>query len=425
VLKGERAMTPVAGIDLSSPQFWGQGPDAKHAAFAQLRAEERLRFFDEGDYFVDPRRKGDGYWAVTRYEEILELSKLPEGFSSAQGIGIGDVDEVTRELFGSMIVMDDPRHARMRKLVAAGFTPRMLKKLEGIVQQVAAEIVDEVGPRGECDFVTDIAAALPLQIICDLMGIPRSEYRFVFDRTNVILGAADPEYVDPGADRRLTVLDAAQDLADVMTGLSADRRGNSDHDDLTAALVNAEVDGERLTQQELASFFVLLVAAGNETTRNAISHGMWLLHNHPDQRAIWAADFEGVAPTAVDEIVRLASPVIFMRRTATHATTVRGTEIAAGDKLLLFYAAANRDEAAFPDADRFDVRRTPNFHVGFGGPGPHFCLGAHLARREMTVMFRELFERLPDLQITGQPQYLLSNFIHGIKHMPCRYTPTG
>jgi len=205
-----------------------------------------------------------------------------------------------------------------------------------------------------------------------------------------------------------------QELADVRT--------EQPTDDLTSLLIHGNVDGEALSHAELASFFILLVVAGNETTRNAISHGLWLLTEHPDQRAAWQADVETVTPTAVDEIVRYASPVIFMRRTVTQPTVLAGHDFAEGDKVLLFYNSANRDETVFEEPDRFDVRRHPNPHVGFGGAGPHFCLGAHLARREITVMFRELLGRVPGLVATAEPDRLRSNFINGIKHLPCRVT---
>ncbi len=196
-------------------------------------------------------------------------------------------------------------------------------------------------------------------------------------------------------------------------------------DDFTSILVHAEIDGDRLSEQELGSFFVLLVAAGNETTRNAISHGMKALCDAPDQRAVWQTDFEGVTRTAVEEIVRWASPVIFMRRTTTRPTELGGQKLREDEKLLFFYGSGNRDEAVFEEPYRFDVRRWPNEHVGFGGPGPHFCMGANLARREIAVFFRELFRRIPDLEVTGAPERLASNFIHGIKHMPCAFTPGG
>jgi cytochrome P450 len=297
----------------------------------------------------------------------------------------------------------------------------MLRKLEDDVVRAARGVIDNVIDMGTCDFVTEIAAALPLKIICDMMGIPQSEYRFVFDRSNVILGAGDPEYVTDLAELVPAICQAGQELSALVEDLARFRKERPT-EDLTSALINAEIDGERLTMQEIGSFFVLLVVAGNETTRNAISHGMKALTDFPEQRRIWAQDFEAIAPTAVEEIVRWATPVMHFRRTVTHDTEIAGQRIREGEKVIMWYNSANRDEAVFDDPYRFDVRRTPNEHVGYGGPGPHFCLGAHLARREITIMFHELFRRVPDLAITGEPAYLLSFFINGIKHMPCELT---
>jgi cytochrome P450 len=305
-------------------------------------------------------------------------------------------------------------------IVNRGFTPRQVAKIEESVRQQAREIVDRVAPMGECDFVTEIAAALPLQIICDMMGIPREDTKMIFDHTNVILGVGDPEYVNTMED----LMAAGMGLFQYGLALAEDRASNP-RDDITTALMQAEVEDEhgkhKLTPQELGSFFLLLVAAGNETTRNAISHGMLALTNHPDQRKTWVEDFETVSPTAVDEIVRWATPVINFRRTASVDTVVGGQEIKAGQKVVMWYNSANRDEAVFDDPYRFDVTRSPNEHVGFGAGGPHFCLGANLARREIRVMFEEIFRKLPDLEITGEPAMLQSSFIHGIKRMPCAW----
>jgi cytochrome P450 len=409
-------------IHLSDLDFWTRPLEEREGAFATLREEQPVSFHEEPNLEILPQ--GPGYWSLVRHAEILEASRKPEIFCSGKGSNIGDLPEPFLEFFGSMINMDDPRHARLRRLVSPGFTPRRVQEVEAGVHRLARRIVDDVCEKGACDFVTEIAARLPLEIICEMMGIPESQYRFVFDHTNVILGAGDPEYVSEPAQIIPALLGAGAALSNLAQDLGRHRREHPD-DSLTSALVNAEVDGERLSDAELGSFFVLLVVAGNETTRNAISHGMKALCDHPEQRAIWAADFDGVAPTAVEEIVRWATPVIHFRRTATRDTEIAGQPIREGQKVVLWYCSANRDERVFADPFRFDVRRSPNEHVGFGGPGPHFCMGAHLARREITVMFRELFQRLPDLEIEGEPDRLASFFIHGIKHMPCVFTAGG
>jgi cytochrome P450 len=297
----------------------------------------------------------------------------------------------------------------------------MVSSVETSIQAVADSIIEKVRQAGECDFVTEVASRLPLKVICDMMGIPESDYDTVFHSSNVILSMGDTEYIPEGEDPLLALLNAGNELNQLMESLAAFR---SDHptDDLTSELLHANVDGESLTHQELASFFILLLVAGNETTRNAISHGLWALTEHPDQRAVWMADTDGVTATAVEEIVRWATPVIYMRRTVTEPTSVSGHDFKEGDKVILFYNSANRDEDVFSDPDVFDVRRTPNPHIGFGAAGPHFCLGAHLARREITVMYKELFKHLPDIRATAEPDRLLSNFINGIKHLPCSFS---
>jgi cytochrome P450 len=413
-------------IDLADLEFWKRSLDERAAVFAMLRAQPELAFYAEPE--PPPGLvHGPGFYCLTRHAEVVEASRHPELFCSGQGTNIGDMPAEFLEFFGSMINLDDPRHARFRRIVSRAFTPRFLESLKADVSQIAAEIVTGIAPRGQCDFVTDVAALLPLRVIVDLMGIPRSEEKFIFDRTNVILGFTDPEYVpSENPDEVIgTLLTAGAELADVVREIGEDRVRNP-RNDITTALVTAEVDGEQLSTAELASFFILLVVAGNETTRNAIAHGLHLLSQHPDQRARWQADFPAVAPTAVEEIVRCASPVIHFRRTVTtDGARIGDHTFSAGDKVVLWYWSANRDEAVFADAERFDVMRKPNDHVGFGGPGPHFCLGAHLARREITMVFQELFRTLPDIHTTGEPDRLLSAFINGIKHLPAEWTPVG
>jgi len=414
----------VDDIDLSNLDFWAEPWEVRDAAFRTLRAERPIAFFAEPEIDVEtviPIPPGPGYYAITRYHDVVEISRHPELFCSGKsGTTILDMPPELLEYFGSMINMDDPRHARLRRIVSAAFNPRMVRTVEDTIQQVADDIIEGVRAKGACDFVTEVASRLPLKVICDMMGVPEEHYDTVFNCSNIILSMGDTEYVPEGEDPVLAFINAGGELTALMQRLAAERVG-SPTDDLTSALANANVDGESLTHDELASFFILLVVAGNETTRNAISHGLWMLTQHPDQRALWMEDFDGVAPTAVDEIVRWASPVIFMRRTVTAPTTLSGHDFAEGDKCILFYNSANRDEDVFDEPQRFDLLRSPNPHVGFGAPGPHFCLGAHLARREITVMFRELFRHLPDIHATGEPDRLRSNFINGIKHLPCAF----
>lgn len=413
---------PVTGdLDLSLIDFWSRSRDARYAAFARLRALPSAPYFNEPETPFAP--EGQGFYALVRHADITEASRNAEVFSSASGAtSIPDLPADFNEYFGSMINMDDPRHARLRRIVSRAFTPRMIKKFEEDVDRAAAVIVDDLlkaGPGG--DFVRQVAARLPIKIICDMMGIGDEHYDMVLKNTNIILSGADPEFISDDPDDFITkVLTAGGDLAALVEELAAQRKENPG-EDLVTSLTSANIDGEALTPQELASFFILLVVAGNETTRNAISHALVLFTEHPDQRELLAADFEGRIGPAVEEIVRYVSPVIWMRRTLTRDYTLNGTEFREGDKVLLLYQAANRDADVFVDPERFDITRTPNPHVGFGGAGPHICLGAHLARREVTVMLRELFRKVPQIRAAGEPDYLLSNFIHGIKHLTCEF----
>ncbi len=410
----------VDDIALSNWDFWRKSPEEREGAFALLRKERPVAFFAEGETSIPTQ--GEGYWVLSRHADVLHASLHPQIFSSAEGITIPNVPPEALEFFGSMIVMDDPRHKRLRSLVSQAFTPRHLRQVEGDVQEAARRVINTVIERGECDFVDAIAAPFPIQIICDMLGVPDSQHAFVFEQTNIILGGIDPEYgTEDMFERFGAVLQAGQNLSQLMADMRQQRL-QQPTDDLTSALVHAELDGDRLTDQELGAFFVLLVAAGNETTRNALSHGLTLLCDFPEQRALWQADFDAYAKTAIEEIVRWASPVIYMRRTTTCDTEIGGQPLRQGEKVLLLYASANKDEAVFADPYGFDITRSPNEHLGFGA-GAHFCLGVNLARREMAVMFRELFQRLPDMEITAEPERLTNNFIHGIKHLPCRFSP--
>ncbi len=394
--------------DLTDPDFWTISEQARDAVFDRMRATAE----------PVPLPLPDTY-ALTRYADVLEASRNPAVFSSEPvSTSLQDPPPEHAEFFGSMIGMDDPRHARLRRIVSRGFTPKMIKQLEANVETIAADLVERLAETGPCDFVEQVATPLPLRIICDMMGIPDEAFPGVVKATDeVVIATGDLDYVDPDGRDRLTVLTSAMGhLHGLMNELAAARRAHPE-DDLVTTLVNASVDGEALTARELGRFFVLLVIAGNETTRNAVSHALHLFTEHEDQRAILLKDLNEALPDAIEEIVRFASPVRWMRRTLTQDSG----PYRRGDRVVLFYPAANRDPAAFDRPNDFDVLRSPNPHVGFGAPGPHFCLGAHLARREVTVMLRRLFTRLPDLHATAAPIYQASSFMNGVRHLKCAF----
>ena len=410
----------IGDVNLSDNAFWAQPPAQRHAAYRRLRALKSPPFFETSESPFGTRERG--YYALVRYADVAEASRNPQLFSSAAGsTSIFDLPAEFNEYFGSMISMDDPRHARLRRIVSRAFTPKMIKKFEEDVQRSAGVIVGELLQAGPCDFVRNVSARFPLKIICDMMGIGDEHYEMVLRNTNIILSGADPEFISADLTEALTqILTAGGELAALVTGL-AEQRLARPSDDLVSALANANIDGEQLTPAELASFFILLVAAGNETTRNAISHALVLLTEHPGQRELLIEDLDGRIGPAVEEIVRYVSPVIWMRRTVTQDTVMNGHAYREGDKALLMYQSANRDESVFDEPDRFDVTRAPNPHVGFGSAGPHFCLGAHLARREISAILRELLTRVPDIRAAGEPDYLLSSFLNGIKHLRCEF----
>ncbi|HEY2500186.1 MAG TPA: cytochrome P450 [Mycobacterium sp.] len=410
---------PLADIHLESLDFWGLDDDIRDGAFATLRREAPISFWPAIE--LPGFEAGTGHWALTKLDDVHFASRHPDIFSSAPGITINDQNPEVAEYFGSMIVLDDPRHQRLRSIVSRAFTPKVVARIEASVRERAHRLVESVitnNPDRQADLVSELAGPLPLQVICDMMGIPEEDHQRIFHWSNVILGVGDPDLtIDPEEFVRVSM-----DIGAYASALAEDRRVNH-HDDLTTSLVEAEVDGERLSSKEIASFFILLVVAGNETTRNAISHGVVALSRYPEQREKWWSNFDDLTPTAVEEMVRWASPVVYMRRTLTQDIELSGTKMAAGDKVSLWYNSANRDESKFANPWAFDVGRNPNPHLGYGGGGAHFCLGANLARREIRVVFDELRREIPDIVATEEPARLLSQFIHGIKSLPVAWAP--
>lgn len=367
---------------------------------------------------------GPGFWAITRIDHLREVNREPDVFSSNKGgtqietAAAGDFEAQMRR-DSIMLDMDPPKHTRYRLLVNKGFTPRMIGLLEAYLENRTRSIVDKVCETGECDFVTELSSELPLQAIAEMMGIPLEDRSKIFDWTNRMIGSSDPEFAAGPAD----VQEAFTELYAYSHELQQARR-DTPTDDIVTTLLNAEVQGDKLSEWEFDMFFLLLCVAGNETTRNTISHGMHAFMTNPDQWQKFIADPAARMDAAIEEVLRWATPVLHFRRTATRDYTLGGTPIAEGDKVVMWHISANRDERAFVDPFAFDIERTPNDHVAFGGGGPHFCLGANLARMEMRLMFREMAGRLGDMRLVGEPQYLRSNFIGGIKHMPVAFTPT-
>jgi cytochrome P450 len=408
---------------LIEPSFWTQPLDDRMHEMIGIRESGP---FSQVDFVNEMTGEPAPFFAVTRYDEIVQISKNAKEFSSGQGaVSILDLPPEALEFFGSFINMDNPRHKRQRAIVAKTFTPTDLATVLDSVETISREVIDEFCEDGEADLVKVLSQPFPLLVICDMMGIPRSDFDRVLDATNIILSGGDREFIGDG-DPMTAILGAGIQLTELMNELAEDRRKNPT-DDLTSKLVHHDLDGEMLAPSEVAPFFILLAVAGNDTTRTAISHGMNLLTQHPEQRAIWQNDVDGVTATAVEEIVRYASPVTFMRRTVTDPVTMSGHDFAVGDKVVMLYGAGNRDPQVFADPERFDVLRNPNPHLGFGGPGPHFCLGANLARRELAVVFRDLFRRLPDIEVVDDAVPLDVAglpLVSGIKHLNVKFTPT-
>ena len=405
-------MSTLAGVtpvDLSDSRSYVAA--VPHAWLAHLRHHDPVHWQDEPG--------GPGFWAVTRYEDCVTVNRDYERFSSAaQGTMPFELgaDEVAQQSL-MMLNMDPPLHTRYRRLVNKGFTPRMVRDLEESIHRSTDVIIDSVIEKGEADFVTQLSAELPLQVIAELLGVPQEDRHHMFEWSNRMVGNEDPEYQD----QQELALTSAMELYAYASELFARKRIDP-HADLMSALTTVEIEGERLSDMELELFFLLLTVAGNETTRNLMSGGMHAFFQHPEQWQRLLAD-RTLLPTAVDEMLRFVTPVMNFRRTAMVDTELSGTRIAAGDKVVFFHASANRDEDIFTDPDTFDIGRDPNPHIAFGGGGPHFCLGTNLARMEIRVMYEHLLDRMPDIRQNGDVQRLQSQFINGVKHIPVAFTP--
>jgi cholest-4-en-3-one 26-monooxygenase len=385
----------------------------------------------EAPIYRHPEPDGPGFWVFTKHEDVSVLNRDWAALSSDQErggvIGLEELDQAERERREAsqsggnlMLTMDPPDHTRYRKLVNRGFTPKVIRSLEDHLRQMSAKIVDRVlsTDGGQCDFVVDVAAELPLEAISEFLGVPYEDRHKIFEWSNRMVGSDDPEYAVDQSVINSTLFE----MYAYANGLGADRRANP-RDDIVSRLIHGEVDGDRLSEMDFDLFFLLLAVAGNETTRNALSHGMAALLDHPDQLDRLLADPSIMATTGGDEVLRYASPVMYFRRNATRDMDYKGHHIAEGDKVSIWFIAANRDEDVFDDPNRFDLARDPNPHVAFGGGGPHHCLGSHLARMEIKVLFEALVARVSAVEALGPPVRLRSNVINGITHLPVRLVP--
>lgn len=391
---------------LDSPDTFVAG--VPHEAFARLRREAPV--------YRQPSETSRPFWVLTKHADIVYASQHSDIFSSAKGVILGDdINQGGYELM--MLNMDPPQHTKLRTLVNMGFTPKMIRQMEEHVRGIAQSIVREAIEKREFDFVTEVAAELPLRVIAEMIGIPQEDRHSIFEWSNRMVGVEDPEYgltQDDAQQAAINMFAYADKLAQV--------RRDVPQDDLVSVLMDAEIDGEKLTPIEFNVFFLLLAVAGNETTRNLISGGMLALIEHGDQLSDVQRD-PSLLPTTVEEMLRWVTPVMYFRRTLTQDIELRGQQLAAGDPVTLWYISGNRDEEVFPESSRFDVRRNPNPHITFGGGGAHFCLGYSLARLEINLIFEELLKSIATFELTGPVARLRSNFINGVKHIPMRITP--
>ena len=422
-----RAQRPYDPADLSSLEFWSSTAADRERTFAELRAERPVSWHRpvKNGMFEDPNDQG--FWAVVRHADLVEVTRRPQDFLSGRGITFESFPPELLDAGQGFIASDPPRHTKIRRLHAAAFTPKQLARIDGHIVANARRVVDgaiaAAAAQGEIDFVKEVAALVPMHNICDMIGIPEEHRRTVAYESQFADGWRDPRLLQ-GADPLARLAQTILTMRAIADELIADRR-REPRDDLLTARVRAEVDGERLTDDEISSIFNLLIIAGNDTTRQSIAHGLKALTDFPDQRAWLLADLDGRMPLAVEEIVRWATPIMTFRRTAAHDTELGGQHITEGDKVIMFYSSANRDTEVFDHPERLDLSRSPNKHVSFGGGGIHHCLGAQLARRQIAATFRELLTRLPDIEVVGEPELGNGNFFHTVMSMTARFTPEG
>ena len=416
-----RAERPYDPADISSLEFWSGTAADREKVFAELRAHRPVSWHRpvKNGMFEDPNDQG--FWAVVRHADLVEVTRRPQDFLSGKGITFESFPPEMLDAAQGFIAMDPPRHTKIRRLLAAAFTPRQLARIDDHITANARRIVDDIAPKGEVDFVKEVASLVPMHNICDMVGIPDEHRRTVAYESQFADGWRDPRLLQ-GAEPLARLAQTIVTVHGIAHELISARR-TAPQDDLMTSLAQAEVDGERLSDDEIASIFALLIIAGNDTTRQSIAHGMKALTDFPEQRAWLMADLTGRMPIAVEEIIRWATPIMTFRRTAAHDTELGGRHITEGDKVIMFYSSANMDTEVFDHPEQLDLARSPNKHVAFGGGGIHHCLGAQLARRQIAATFHELLTRLPDIRVVGEPELGNGNFFHTVMSMTAEFTP--
>jgi len=413
-IEAPQRMRPYDPVSISPVEFWAMTADEREKSFKTLRDERPLSWHPPIEGALLPVEI-DGVWAVTRHEDICYVSKNPELFCSGQGVMIEAVPDDILDAAQSFLAMDAPQHSTLRRLISSVFTPRQVAKIQDQVNNQAVRIVDDLITTTDGDFVEQVSKKLPMWTVYEMIGLPEEQRDEAAHHADGMVSWADTD-VAAGREPGQVINDSLVGLLTLGLELAEQRRA-APGNDLMSQLVQAEVDGRQLTDDELGAFFVLLSVAGNDTTRNTISLTTMALQQHPEQRALLERDYDATIKVAIEEFVRWGSPVMTFRRTATQDTVLREQEIKQGDWVLMIYSSGNRDERVFADPYKFDLTRKPNPHVGFGGGGPHFCMGAFLAKMQLEAFFRELISRAPTLRV-GQPEYLTGNFVHAVKSLP-------
>lgn len=409
-----------SAIDISTKAFWDKPHEERELSFKALRETDPVSWQRPVEDAVTPDPDDPGYWAIVKHEHIVRISKDWETFISGQGVLFDMLPPVFLQMSQSFLAMDPPRHDKLRNLVSTAFTPKRVKAINDDIAATAKEIIDSIAAKGEVEFASEVAERMPVGMFGKLFGVPDHLLHRAAEAAADVVSWADPEHL-AGRPADEVQIEACVELHEIAEEMIAARRENPT-DDLFTALMNAEVDGEKLDDFEIGSFFVLMSVAATDTTKHTTSLTVKAMTDFPEQRAWLMEDFEGRIDTAVEEFLRFASPVMTFRRTATREVELGGRTIRPGDKVVMFYPSGNRDADVFADPDTFDLSRTPNPHVAFGGGGAHFCLGNQLAKAMLRSMFRELLTRLPDFE-AGEPDLLGTNFMRGVKRMPVTFTP--